>query len=121
MTVRILLLSWVAAAGLAQAGELRVIVSGEVVPGVYGRVEYGNLPPPPVLYSEPMVIVRRPQQLVVQPIYVHVPPGHAKNWKRHCGKYDLCSQPVYFVKSKEYDADYGKKPKKPKQEKKEKD
>lgn len=51
-----------------------------------------------------------------QPVYLHVPPGHAKDWKKHCRKYDACSQPVYFVRSSEYE-----KPKKPKKPKKDKD
>lgn len=34
-----------------------------------------------------------------QPIYLHVPPGHAKNWRSYCGRYDACGQPVYFVRS----------------------
>ena len=118
MRAGILLLSCAAAAGLAHAADLRVIVSGEVAPGVYGRVDFGNALPPPVFYADPVVIVRRPQPVLVQPIYVHVPPGHAKNWKKHCRKYDLCGQPVYFVKSQEYEPGY--KPKKEKKEKKEK-
>ena len=30
-------------------------------------------------------------------IYLHVPPGHAKNWAKHCHKYDACGHPAYFV------------------------
>lgn len=99
----------------AHAGtDVRVILSGEVAPGIYGRVEYGNDRPPPVLYPEPMVIVHHLQPVPAQPIYLHVPPGHAKNWRKHCGKYNACGTPVYFVKSAEYDS------KKEKKEKKEK-
>ena len=94
--------------------DVRVIVSGEVRPGVYGRVDIGNSPPPPLVYSKPMVIVRQPRPVEVRPIYLHVPPGHAKNWSKHCRKYNACGSPVYFVKSEEYE------PKKPKKEKKEK-
>jgi hypothetical protein len=108
------------AAAVAQPGDVnvRVIVSGEVRPGVYGRVDIGGAPPPPVLYAEPMIITRppppapRPVVVPVQPIYLHVPPGHAKNWRKHCKKYNACGQPVYFVVSDEY------KPKKQKKEKK---
>ena len=33
----------------AQAGpDVRVIISGEVAPGIYGRVDYGNDRPPPI-------------------------------------------------------------------------
>jgi hypothetical protein len=92
---------------------VRVILSGEVAPGVYGRVDIGNSPPPPVVYADPIVIVRQPSAQV-RPIYLHVPPGHAKHWSKHCQKYNACGAPVYFVKSGEYE------PKKPKKEKKEK-
>jgi hypothetical protein len=26
-----------------------------------------------------------------------VPPGHQKHWAKHCGQYNACGQPVYFV------------------------
>lgn len=89
----------------AAAGEptIHVSVGGEISPGVYGRVDFGSAPPPPVLYPQPVVIVRQPRAVVVQPLYLHVPPGHAKNWARHCHRYDACARPVYFVKSAEYE------------------
>lgn len=92
----------------AQAGELNigVILSGEIQPGVYGRVEIGNAPPPPVLYAQPVVIVREHRRVPYEPIYLHVPPGHAKHWSKFCGRYNACNRPVYFVKSAEYEPDY---------------
>ena len=89
----------------------RVIVSSEIRPGVYGRVEFGSAPPPPLVYAKPVVIVQERPSPQMQPIYLHVPPGHAKKWSKHCHKYNACGQPVYFVKSEEYE------PKKPKKEK----
>jgi hypothetical protein len=66
-------------------------------PGVYGRIEFGNFPPPPVLYPQP-VIIARPAVVVQQaPMYLYVPPGHAKNWGKHCGRYNACARQVYFV------------------------
>lgn len=93
------------AALAANAGEptIHVSVGGEVAPGVYGRVDFGNAPPPPVVYAQPVVIVKQPRPVAVQPVYLHVPPGHAKNWSKHCRHYDACGVPVYFVKSKEYE------------------
>jgi hypothetical protein len=35
-----------------------------------------------VIYPQPVVIEPVPVGVVVQPIYRHVPPGHAKNWSR---------------------------------------
>ena len=34
----------------------------------------------------------------LMPDQMYVPPGHAKNWAKHCGRYNACGQPVYFVK-----------------------
>jgi len=70
-----------------------------------------------LVYAEPVVVVQQPRPAQVQPIYLHVPPGHAKHWSKHCRKYNACGLPVYFVKSEEYEL---KKPKKEKKEKKEK-
>ena len=91
-------------ASSVEAQYANVIISGEVRPGVYGRVQIGNAPPPVLVYPQPVVIVREPRP--VQPVYLHVPPGHAKKWSKHCHKYNACNRPVYFVKSREYDPDY---------------
>lgn len=73
-------------------------VGGELAPGVYGRIQIGNAPPPPLLYPQP-VIIHQPAVVVPRsPIYLYVPPGHAKNWGKHCMRYNACNQPVYFVK-----------------------
>lgn len=85
--------------------DLRVILSGEIAPGVYGRIDFGATPPPPVLYAKPIVIARQPGP-PVGPVYLHVPPGHAKNWAKHCHRYGACGRPVYFVKSAEYEPGY---------------
>src|SRR5258706_12232612 len=71
---------------LAADVDVRVIVSSEVAPGVYGRVDIGGGPPPPVLYATPMVIGRDPKPVQVAPVYLPGPPGHAKNWQNHCPK-----------------------------------
>lgn len=102
-----------AAAGLAlavapaTAQDVRVTIYGEVAPGVYGRVDFGGRPPPPVFYPQPVVILAPAKPgPPITPIYMHVPPGHAKNWSKHCKKYNACGQPVYFVKSAEYEPGY---------------
>lgn len=66
-------------------------------PGVYGRIDIGNFPPPRVVYPQPVVIVPAPIAIQRQPIYLYVPPGHQKNWAKHCRRYNACNQPVYFV------------------------
>ncbi|MGE5096612.1 MAG: hypothetical protein ACM3SO_15865 [Betaproteobacteria bacterium] len=84
--------------------DVRVIMSTDLRSGVYGRVEFGNAPPPPLVYAEPVIVARPPPRVVVPaPIYLHVPPGHAKHWSKHCAKYNACGRPVYFVKSEEYE------------------
>jgi hypothetical protein len=93
-----------AAAALSFAGtasaQTSVGVSVSVnQPGVYGRIDIGNMPPPPVVYARPMIITQ-PAVVVAQPqpLYLYVPPGHQKNWRKHCHRYNACGQPVYFVK-----------------------
>ena len=88
----------------AHAQYANVVIAGEVQPGVYGRVEFGNMPPPPLVYAQPVVIVR--ERRYYEPVYLHAPPGHAKNWGKHCHKYNACNRPVYFVKSVEYEPGY---------------
>ena len=67
-------------------------------PGVYGRINIGNVPPPALYRAEPIIIA--PPRVVVerQPMYLYVPPTHEQNWRRYCGQYNACGQPVYFVR-----------------------
>jgi len=64
-------------------------------PGFYGRIDIGNFPAPRLIHPEP-VIVRRVKTWY-PPIYLRVPPGHARQWYRYCGQYEACGRPVYFV------------------------
>jgi hypothetical protein len=76
-------------------------------PGFYGQINIGNAPPPVLLYPQPVLIQPVPVQAVpVQPVYLHVPPGHAKDWAKHCSKYNACARPVYFVKDDWYNNTY---------------
>lgn len=74
-------------------------------PGFYGRIDLGGMAAPPVLYREP-VIVERPARMVREPLYLRVPPGHARNWRKHCGKYHACGRRVLFVRDDWYLNDY---------------
>ena len=98
--------SVVALSACVHPGSVNVGVraSGEIAPGVYGRIDVRNRPPPLLLYPQPVIIVR--QAYPVAPVYLHVPPGHARDWSKHCRKYDACGVPVYFVKSAEYEPGY---------------
>src|SRR5215475_13125444 len=93
----------------AQSVSISADITGEVVPGVYGHVVIGDRAPPPVVYAQPVVAVPAPVIVGVprpEPIYLHVPPGHAKDWRRHCHEYNACNRPVYFVRSAEYEPGY---------------
>jgi hypothetical protein len=85
---------------------INVVLEGEVAPGVYGRVELGNDSHPDIYYPQPVVIVKDTKYAKYRPVYLHVPPGHAKNWSKHCKHYNACERPVYFVKSVEYEESY---------------
>jgi hypothetical protein len=95
-----------AGASVGRAGDLgiNIILSGQVAPGVYGQVQLGNASPPPVVYAQPMLIEQ--QSSPRPPVYLHVPPGHARNWRKYCRQYNACNRPVYFVRSAEYEPDY---------------
>ena len=66
-------------------------------PGVYGRINIGGLPPPALVLPQPVLIAPPPVAVQRAPIYLYVPPGHARDWRRHCAHYGACNQPVYFV------------------------
>jgi hypothetical protein len=34
--------------------------------------------------------------------YQQVPPGHARNWRKHCREYNACGERVYFVQNDWY-------------------
>lgn len=73
-------------------------------PGFYGRLDVGGFPPPQVIYRQPVMIERAP--VGRSPVYLRVPPGHAKNWRKHCHRYDACGEQVYFVKDRWYSNEY---------------
>ncbi len=74
-------------------------------PGFYGQINIGNAPPPQLIYQQP-IMIQRPVRVVGQPIYLHVPPGHAKHWGKHCRQYGACGRQVYFVQDNWYNDVY---------------
>lgn len=92
-----------ATAGSAMAADVGVSISiGQ--PGFYGHIDIGDYyPRPQLIYPQPVVIVPGP---VMAPVYMHVPPGHAKNWRKYCGRYEACGRPVYFVQDRWYNDVY---------------
>lgn len=95
--------AWILAAApvlLASPAHAQVGVSINV-PGVYGQIDIGGYPPPQTIYAQPTVIERGPAY-VDQPLYLHVPPGQERQWRRYCRQYDACGRPVYFVRDTWY-------------------
>ena len=74
-------------------------------PGYYGTIQLGDFGRPPVIYQEPMIIERQ-VRYVGEPMYLRVPPGHAKKWAKHCHAYNACGRPVYFVQDSWYNNTY---------------
>lgn len=73
-------------------------------PGFYGQIDIGGYPRPMLLYPQPILIERVPYYR--PPIYLNVPPGHAKHWAKHCHRYGACGERVYFVQNNWYDRVY---------------
>jgi hypothetical protein len=94
-----------ALAAAVAAGPALAQISGSLdinKPGVYGRISLGpqpgvTIPPPTLVYPQPVIIAPAPVAVVQRPIYLYVPPGHAKDWSKHCAQYAACGQPVLFV------------------------
>lgn len=101
---RLALLAALAAIATPALAQLGVSVSvGQ--PGFYGRIDIGGYPAPQVIYPQP-VIIQQPVVGYGPPVYMHVPPGHAKHWAKHCARYGACAQPVYFVQDRWYEDVY---------------
>jgi hypothetical protein len=73
-------------------------------PGFYGRLDIGDYPQPQVIYRQPMAIERVPMDR--PPIYLRVPPGYAKHWRKHCREYNACGERVFFVQDNWYNREY---------------
>lgn len=73
-------------------------------PGFYGRIDIGGFPPPPLLFPQPMLINPMPYER--PPVYLRVPHGHAKDWRRYCHRYGACGENVYFVRDGWYRNEY---------------
>jgi hypothetical protein len=67
-------------------------------PGVYGRINIGDVPRPALVLPQPVLIAPPRVAYERTPIYLYVPPTHQRDWRRYCGRYNACGQPVYFVR-----------------------
>ena len=94
-----------AASSPAFAADVGVSISvGQ--PGFYGRIDIGDVPRPVLINPQPVMIRPLPVGVVRQPLYLHVPPGHARHWRIHCHEYNACGEPVYFVDDRWYNDVY---------------
>lgn len=71
-------------------------------PGMYGRIDIGNTMygHPQLVYPQPVIIAPPAVAYERRPIYMYVPTAHQSNWRRYCGRYQACGQPVYFVQER---------------------
>jgi len=75
-------------------------------PGFFGRIDIGDAPAPQLVQRRPVWIERPRGAPEQQPIYLHVPPGHQRNWGRYCHQYNACGEPVLFVRDSWYQRSY---------------
>ena len=94
---KILALALVASCAAAAHAQTSVSI-GINQPGVYGRITIGDIPPPALVLPQPVIIERSTVVVQRAPIYLYVPPAHQQDWRRYCGRYSACNQPVYFVR-----------------------
>lgn len=73
-------------------------------PNYYGRIDPNGYPQPQVIYRQPRAVNRIP--INQPPVYMRVPPKQAKNWRKHCGKYNACDERVLFVQDSWYNRQY---------------
>lgn len=72
-------------------------------PGFFGRIDIGDAPQPRLIYRDPKVVGRL---VAPEPLYLRVPPEHARNWRKHCHEYDACGRRVFFVEDRWYNKVY---------------
>ena len=63
-----------------------------------------KIPQPQLIYRQPKAIGRVP--INQPPVYMRVPPNQAKNWRKHCKKYNACDERVLFVRDNWYNREY---------------
>ena len=59
---------------------------------------FRDAPPPPVIFSQPVVDSQALGPIKGRPVYWYLPPGQVRKWATYCGKYAACDVPVYFVR-----------------------
>ena len=86
------------AVGAASAQPSVGVSIGINQPGVYGRINIGDVPRPALILPQPVIIAQPRYVVQREPVYLYVPPVQQQNWRAYCGRYSACGQPVYFVR-----------------------
>lgn len=88
------------AAAAQSAADYRNVTTGAPLrPGIYGRiVVQRDAPPPPVIHARPVIATSKLVPAGVEPVYLYVPPGQVRKWKKNCARWKACEQPVLFVR-----------------------
>lgn len=79
-------------------------------PGVYGRIvmKGADVPPPPVIHAKPVIASSALLPEGLAPVYLYVPPGQVRNWKKNCARWKACDQAVLFVRMDRSPSQWGK-------------
>ncbi len=87
-----------------------IVLSGQAFGAsvnIFGRVDIGGLPHPPVLIvPTPVIVTHGPGVDQREPVYLHVPEDHRRHWSRHCREYNACGERVFFVRDDWYQHEY---------------
>jgi hypothetical protein len=82
---------------------------GALRPGIYGRIVVkAKAPPPPVIYPQPVIASQVIVPETVKPVYLYVPPGQVRHWKRNCARWSACDEAVLFVRVDDSPSRWGK-------------
>lgn len=86
-----------------------VTAGGTLRPGIYGRIVIkGKAPPPPVIYPHPVIASEAIVPGAAKPVYLYVPPGQVRHWKRNCARWSACDEAVLFVRVDDSPSRWGK-------------
>ena len=87
-----------------------VTTGGPLRPGLYGRIviKDKNVPPPPVIYGQPVIANSVLLPAKVEPVYLYVPPGQVRKWKQNCARWKACDEALLFVRMDQSPSRWGR-------------
>ena len=97
-----------AAAAPPHAPYVNETAGGPLRPGVYGRIQVRQGPPPPLLSPQAVVATRELGPIRGEPVYLYVPTGQVRKWSRYCERYQACERPVFFVRVDDHPGKLGR-------------